>query len=186
MTSTTVAFIALAVATFLQWRGWWSSSGSSSSVGSLEAALGGSSGGGTVASALNPGRYNLGPRLGAVLLLIFGGVALSGGFIGTAITWTVRTASNLAGAFAGWACGPRWDQPVQDALPWLLAAGASVLWFAALLPFFKDRMTWALAWVGALLPSLAAAIPGDAGRLMRDGYEFLAGAGTHAIIAAFT
>lgn len=186
MTSTTVAFIALAGAAFLQWRGWWSSSGSSSSVGSLEAALGGGGGGGTVASVLNPGRYNLGPRIGALLLLIFGGVALSGGFIGTAVTWTVRMTSGLAGSFAAWLCGPSWEQPVAATLPWLLAAAASLLWFVALAPFTRDQMTWALAWIGTLLPSLAAAIPGDAGRLARDGYEFLADAGASAILAAFT
>lgn len=133
------------------------------------------------------GRFNWGPRVGALLLLVFGQVAftgtLVGGWLKTAIDWVAGWldvgATFLLGAKAGDAVG--------YLAHWLPAALLAAYWLAALLPgqAFKERMTWRLCWAGMFIPPFVHAIPGPAGHFFDWIIGVLASVGAAIITSLF-
>jgi hypothetical protein len=131
------------------------------------------------------GRFNWGPRLGSLFILLFGTVALAGtrvgewtrDAIGWAADWLDTGVTYLLGAAAGNAAGAL--------LHWLPAALFGAYWIAAFLPVIKERMTWRVAWVGLLIPSMLTAIPGPAGQFLTSAFDLAARAGGAVIGALF-
>lgn len=127
----------LVIAGFLQLAGWWQ------------------------------GRFNVGPRVGSILLLVFGQIAFVGNQVGVwlreGLDWFERTLGTLVGYLFGDAVG----DGVGAVFPNLFVALFCLFWLAAWLPkLFSERMDWHTAWVGVLIPPFIAAISGPVGDVL--------------------
>jgi hypothetical protein len=133
------------------------------------------------------GRFNWGPRVGALLILVMGEVAFRGTFIGQ---WLARALAELAHwvdvAFT-YVLGAAAGNAAANLIHWLPAALLGAYWLAAMIPgrLFKERMTWRLAWTGLLLPTFLPAVPGAAGSFLTTVFTAAAGLGAAIIGGLF-
>jgi hypothetical protein len=114
------------------------------------------------------GRFNWGPRVGALLILVMGQVAFRGTILGEWLRRGVDWLAHWADAAFTWALGGLAGDAISYLIHWLPAALLGAYWLAAMAPgrLFGERMTWRLAWTGLLLPTFLSAVPGPAGNLL--------------------
>lgn len=125
--------IALAIAGFLAWRGW------------------------------GEGKWNLGPRITAIFLIAFGfSIAVILWPFGATIDgWLATLATGLVDSTGHHEITP-WVATAVQYLPWLSGLAILAIWVVAMVPdkvTSKEKMTWKLAMVGALAPTLLVAAP---------------------------
>lgn len=137
--------------------------------------------------AWGQGRFNWGPRLGALLLLVFGQVAFKATVVGGWLTWAVDELAHWLDVAATYLLGATAGDAVSYLVHWLPAALLAAYWLAALLPgqVLKERMTWRLAWAGMLIPTFVGAIPGPAGQFFDWTFGMLASVGSAIITGLF-
>jgi hypothetical protein len=112
------------------------------------------------------GRFNWGPRVGALLLLVFGQVAFAGTLVGGWLRQGVDWGAGWLDTWTTYLLGTAAGDAVGYLAHWMPAALLSPFWLAAMfggIGPFKERMTWRLAWAGAFIPAFVATIPGPAG-----------------------
>lgn len=113
------------------------------------------------------GRFNWGPRMGALLLLVFGQIAFTGNVVGSWLRQGVSLLAGWADTGVSYLLGSGAGNAVAYLIHWLPAALLGFYWLAAMSPWgFKERMTWRLAWAGLLLPAFITAVPGPAGHFL--------------------
>lgn len=133
------------------------------------------------------GKFNWGPRLGAILLLVFGQVAFAGTLLGGWLTQGVNWFAGYADQGVAYLLGSAAGSAVGYLVHWLPAALLSAFWLAAMMldRIFSERMTWRLAWVGMLIPTFVAAIPGPAGQFFNWIFGVLASFGSAIVTGLF-
>lgn len=133
------------------------------------------------------GKLNWGPRLGALLLLLFGQVAFTGTLVGDWLRTGINDVAGWLDTWTAYLLGAQAGSAVAYLFHWLPAALLGGFWIAAMLPgkVFQERMTWRLAWAGVFLPPLVSAIPGPAGQFLTWVVHTAAGIGAAIIGALF-
>lgn len=133
------------------------------------------------------GRFNWGPRLGALLILVMGQVAFAGTILGDWLRAGIGWIAGWLDVAFTYLLGPAFGDAAAYLIHWLPAAILGAYWIAAMLPgkLFGERMTWRLAWTGLLLPTFLTAVPGPAGDLLTNVINAAAGLGAAVIGALF-
>lgn len=133
------------------------------------------------------GRFNWGPRLGAILMIVMGQVAFAGTLIGDWLRTGIHWVAGWADVGVTYVLGTNAGDAVGYLVTWLPAALLGAYWLAAMLldRWFKERMTWRLAWLGLFLPAFISAIPGPAGNFLSAIVAGAAAIGTTIISAMF-
>lgn len=131
------------------------------------------------------GRFNWGPRLGALWLLVVGQVLFVATPVGSWLRDGIAFAAHWADVGVTYLLGGAAGTAIAYLVTWLPAAILGVYWLVAMSPWGNERTTWRIAWAGTLLPAFAAAIPGPAGNALDFAFTALAGVGATILAVLF-
>jgi len=151
-----IPIASLVIAGFLQITGWWR------------------------------GRFNVGPRAGSILLIVFGTIAFVnntvGDWLADGLAWFENAISYVVGSLFGAGIGAG----VGAIFPTLFVALFCLYWLACWVPkLFSERMDWHTAWVGVFIPPFIAAITGPVGVALAWVFDGIAWVGTNVVGWAF-
>jgi hypothetical protein len=130
------------------------------------------------------GRFNWGPRVGSLWLLLLGQVAFAGTFAGAWLRTGLDWAAHWLDVAFTYVLGPAFGSAVASLVHWLPAALLGIYWIAGWIGR-KERMTWRLAWAGFFIPTFLAAIPGPVGNALTAVFHAAAGIGAAIIGGLF-
>ena len=151
-----IPIASLLIAGFLQLTGWWR------------------------------GRFNVGPRTGSILLIVFGTVAFVNNTVGDwfldALAWIENAMTYVVGSLFG----PGIGAGVGAVFPSVIVALFCLFWLACWVPkLFSERMDWHTAWVGVFIPPMIAAITGPVGDALSWVFGWIATGGSTVVGWAF-
>jgi hypothetical protein len=132
------------------------------------------------------GRFNWGPKIGSLFIIGFGYVAFAHTRVGEWVRSGIEWLAHWAGVGVSYVLGSGAGDAFAYLLHWLPAALLGAYYLAAMSPWwFKERMTWHLAWLSIFLPMFVPAIPGPAGNFFDWVFGLFAWAGGAIIGAIF-